>query len=135
MTERTAKTPSATSGPVFLRRRVQFNTSGIDAGVKIGTLPANYFLQDILVDVHVAFNAATTNVLTVGGEDDSGYDDIIAAGDIDETSATCQRGAVGKLGIVDDEDADIYVKYAQTGTPATTGDATIVLVAIPYEGR
>lgn len=135
MTQRTAKTPSAVSAPVFLRRRVQFNTPGISAGILMGTIPANYYLHDILYDGHTAFNAGSTNVLTVGGEDDSGYDDIIAAGDIDETAATSQRGAVGKLGIVDDEDADIYIMYAQTGTAATTGDATVCLVLLPYEGR
>ena len=107
----------------------------IATGVKIGTVPANYFLVEALADVQTVFNAGTTNVLTVGGEDDSGYDDIFAAGDINEASATCQRAPAASCGILDDEDADVYVKYTQSGTAATTGQTTIVLVFAPYQGR
>jgi len=78
-----------------------------------------------VVRVKTAFNAATTNVLTVGTSDGSDAD-VVAAGDVNEGStgtAVVLRGCDLDFA----SDTDIYVRYQQTGTAATTGVAKIVV--------
>src|SRR5690348_8840039 len=95
---------------------IAFNTLGIGTSdtVKVGTLPSGAQCLSCIVRVTTAFNAATTNVLTVGTA--SGSDvDFVSSTDVDEGSAgttvdmTC-------AGLAFTADTPIYVKYAQTGT-------------------
>lgn len=108
---------------------VNFNTLGIGTAdtVVVGKLPAGAQCLTATVRVNTAFNALTTNVLTVGSA--AGSDaDIVADGDVDETS-TGATSVVRPAGLTFAADTTIYAKYTQSGTAATTGSAVIT---IPY---
>lgn len=108
-----------------------YNDNGISAGIKIGTLPQGARLTDIIGEVVTAFNAATTNVFTVGTNSPN-YNNIVGSGDLDETAIGATRidraigGAIARAA-----DVDVYAKYTQTGTAATAGKAEVTLA---YEG-
>lgn len=109
----------------YLRKTVNFNDAGIASGVYMGTLPAGAQIVDTVVNVVTAFNAVSTNVLTVGTNSTS-YDNIVGSGGVDESSATGQRVTTG-LSLEFASDADVYVKYTQSGTAANAGQAVIVV--------
>lgn len=118
----------------YFRRSVAFNTVeiGTDGKIPLGTLPAGAIVTGALIKVTAAFNAATTNVLTVGTATDD--DAVITATDVDETSiATTVTFAA--VGYSVDVDTPLFVKYTQTGTAATTGAATIILFFVPNNDR
>lgn len=118
----------------YLRKRVTFADTGISGGSTVkfsNAIPANAFITETYVDVEAAFNAATTNVLTVG-TNSATTNNIVAAGDVNEASA--QMFVVAGVGVLDTSTPlDVYVKYTQTGTAATTGAATIVIAYAPEE--
>lgn len=109
---------------------VNFNTLGIGTAdtVTIGSLPSGAQIVTCIVRVTAAFNAATTNVLTVGTSTGSNAD-IVGAADVNE-------GATGTT-VIDTgtqlsftADTAIYAKYTQTGTAATTGSAIITITYV-----
>ena len=107
---------------------VKFNTTGIATGVELKKLPNNVKITRAVAVVGTAFNAGTTNVLTIGTNDD--VDNILGSGDITEGTA----GAYTKAVFVDGANGDkIKAKYTQTGTDATTGEAEIFIffVSVP----
>jgi hypothetical protein len=110
-----------------------FNTTGIASGVKLMTIvasPTKPVLLETFAEVIAAFNAVSTNVLTVG-TDAASANQILAAADITEgtpgfypaANATVKKRLIA--------DTDIYVKYTQTGTAATTGNALIYFRVTP----
>lgn len=110
-----------------LVKTVNFNTLGVATAdtVKVGTLPNGAQILSATVRIKTAFNAATTNVLTVGTS--AGSDaDIVSAADVNE-------GATGTTVVYRGCDLDftadtaIYAQYAQTGTAATAGVAYVVI--------
>jgi len=111
----------------YLRFAVNYNDVGIAAGVNKQMLPAGAVI--IGTDAHVvqAFNAATTNVLTVGLAGVA--DNIIAAGDVAENAVGLTQNikptgtALGPLAA----DSQVKVTYTQTGTAATTGRAIVIV--------
>lgn len=110
----------------YIRGTVNFDTTGISTGVKLGTRPAGSEILRTTVKIKTAFNAGTTNVLTVG-ENATNYNDYVASGDVDEAvtqSNVVLRGA--DLAAIT-ADKDVYAKYTQTGTAATTGQAIIIV--------
>jgi len=115
----------------YMRKTVNFNDTGITTGIAFKNwLPSGARIVTTWVNIDVVFNAATTNVLTVG-QNSSSYNDIVASGDVDETAlgttAVVKGGALGALAA----DTQVFIKYTQTGTPATTGKATVVLQYVP----
>ncbi len=118
----------------YFRASVAFNTVNIgsDGMVPLGTLPAGAIVTHAIVKVTTAFNAATTNVLTVGTL--ASVDAVLAAADIDETvvQTTVTFAAAGYSVAVD---TPLFIKYAQTGTAATAGAATIILFFVPNNDR
>ena len=113
----------------YLRKTVNYNDPNIATGVPFGAyLPAGASILMAKVFIKTAFNAVTTNVLTVG-QNGSSYNDIVNASDVDETTASRStivfRGADLDLS---GGDALPYVKYTQTGTAATAGVAEIPLL-------
>lgn len=114
------------------RKTVNYNDPGISAGVKGFTLPLGAFIVSVLVEIVTAFNAASTNVLTVGTNATS-YNDIVAAGDVDEGSlaVTAVTRAYGRS-LCATAAKDVYFKYTQSGTAASAGVAVIV---IQYEAN
>lgn len=115
-----------------LKKTVNYNDVGIATGVAFdASLPLGCFITQVLCEIVVAFNAGTTNVLTAG-TNSATFNNLIAAADVTEGSAAVTAVATG-LGrsICASADKTPYAMYAQTGTPATTGQAVIVIV---YEG-
>lgn len=110
----------------YLRKSVAFNTPGIATGVSMGFLPAGAQILRTGVNVTTVFNAATTNVLTVGTAADAGLDNIVAAGDVNEAAVAFTSVTTGAT-VAITADTEIKVSYTQTGAVATTGAATIVL--------
>jgi hypothetical protein len=112
----------------YLRFDVNYDDAGISSGVRKQTLPSGAIILSTTTLITTVFNAVTSNVLTVG-INSSSYDNIVSAGRADETLAGLYNGieptgtALGKL----DANADVYAKYTQTGTAATTGAATVII--------
>src|SRR4051812_13971758 len=116
-----------------LRIKVNFNDAGIATGVAKQWLPKGAVITSTSVVVGTAFNAATTNVLTVGTNAGI-YDNIVGAADVTEgsapaiTNATKPAGtALGPLAA----DSRVFVMYTQSGTAATAGQATILIHYVP----
>lgn len=112
----------------YLRYELAFNTPGATAGVQIGTLPAGAQVVDITVNVKTAFNAGTTNPVTIG---------TTATGEEIGTSAAVIAGTIGGkrlttgLNVQPASDQPVYVSYIPTGTAATTGLMTVYVGFIP----
>lgn len=95
------------------------------AGVVIGTLPAGARVLRTHIFIETAFNAGTTNVLDIGP---TGSPAVFLP------SATVVAGATGlktaaptALNGVIAADIDVRAIYSQTGTVATTGQATAIV--------
>lgn len=115
-----------------LKKTVNFNDAGIAAGLAFDNpLPQNAFIMRVLVEIVVAFNAVTTNVLTVGTVGAT-YNNMVNAGDVNEAVVGVYdvTRALGRS-LTAAGDVLPYAQYTQTGTAATTGQA-IVLIA--FEG-
>lgn len=115
-----------------LKDTVNYNDAGIATGVAWdNALPQGAFIVDVLVEVVTVFNAGTTNVLTVG-TNAATYNNIVAAGDVNEAAAAVTRVTTG-LGRSVAASADVvpFSMYTQTGTAATTGQAVVCII---YEG-
>lgn len=112
----------------YLRMVINFNDTGISSGVGKQYLPAGAIIVGTDAYVNTVFNAATTNVLTVGTNSTS-YNNIIAAADVDETATGLTQNvkptgtALGPLAA----DVQVFAKFAQTGTAATTGKAYVII--------
>ena len=98
------------------------------AAVSIGTLPANAQIVDINIDTTTAFNAATTNTVTVGKTG-------TAAAFATTTSVTSTgRASVATTGVYSawantgSAELDATVTFSQTGAAATTGAARVTIV-------
>lgn len=109
------------------RFTVNYNDAGISSGVAKVTIPLGAFITNVQCEIVTAFNAATTNVLTVGTNATS-YNDIIAAGDVDEAVAANNDVTRGRgRSIAATAAKTVYAKYTQTGTAATAGVAVVVI--------
>lgn len=114
----------------YLRMTVNYSDTGISTGRPFANyLPSGAVIEEVIVRIVTAFNAATTNVLTVG-QNSSSYNDMVAAGDVDETTAGTTKVLRG-ADLTISSDALPYVKYTQTGTAATAGQAIIIIKYIP----
>lgn len=113
----------------YLRKTVTYSDAGISTGIAFNApLPAYAQILSTYANVITAFNAQTTNVLTIG-TNSSSYNDIAAAGGIDETTTGMQVVTTGG-GLNITTDTTVYVKYTQTGTAATAGKARIVIAYV-----
>ena len=116
----------------YLRFTLNYGDSGIASGVGKQWLPAGALIIGSDVYVGAAFNAGTTNVVTVG-TNATAYNNIIGSADVDETTVALTKGikptgtALGPLAT----DTQVFAMYAQTGTAATAGTATVVISYIP----
>lgn len=98
------------------------------AAVTIGTLPANCQIVDINIDVTTAFNAATTNTVTVGKNG-------TAAAYVASTSVgSAGRASVASTGVYSawadtgSSELSAIVTFSQTGTAASAGAARVTIV-------
>ncbi|MCR5824858.1 MAG: hypothetical protein K6G60_10555 [Lachnospiraceae bacterium] len=104
---------------------VAYDTEDVDKGVALCELPANIVVTRAIAVVKTAFNAGTTNVLTVGANDD--VNDIMGTSDI--TEGTAGNYIVNKF-VEYKAKKTVKVKYTQTGTDASTGAADIYLSVV-----
>jgi hypothetical protein len=111
-------------------RQIDFT---VPANSVIGTLPANAVVTGIVVATTTAFNATTTNTLDIGQTDPTASTPTAYA-------AAAAFGTVGMLvptlgatAVPLPRPTSVTVRYNQTGTAATAGNATIVVrfVAVP----
>ena len=100
-----------------------------DATAKnIVKLPAGSQIVDIIVSVDTAFDAATTNLLTVGID---GNDDLYVN---DFSVATAGRAAMGAAAMtaewhdIGTSDVQIQLLYTQSGTAAAAGAARVTIL-------
>ena len=104
---------------------VAFDTEDIDKGVELCELPAGIIVTRAIAVVKTAFDAGTTNVLTVGANDD--VNDLLGSDDV--TEGTAAAYVVNKF-VQYDTAKKIKAKYTQTGTDATAGAADIYLFVV-----
>jgi hypothetical protein len=98
---------------------VDFNTEGVATGIALAEVPANCVITKAVCKVKTPFNAATTNVLTLGT--DEGVNDLLGTSDITEgTAGAYQKPAWIETGA---QKKTIKAKYTQSGTAATAGKA------------
>jgi hypothetical protein len=96
--------------------------------VTIATIPANAQIVDINIDVTTAFNAGTTNTVTVGTS-------ASAAAYVTSTSVgSAGRASVASSGVYSawantgSSDLSATITYSQTGTAASAGAARVTIV-------
>ena len=111
----------------FLRKEISFGSTGASTGLSMGTIPSGAVISDVVVNIETAFDAGTTNVLTVGNSSDD--DAYLAAGDVTETATGLTRYS-GK-GVVLSADTELLVQFVETGTAATAGKAQVIVEFIP----
>lgn len=110
---------------LFYAGSIAYDTEGASTGVAIFEAPHDMIITGAVAEVTTAFNAATTNVLTVGANSD--VNDILGTSDVTEGTT----GAYSKNAFVKLEKGDkIKAKYTQTGTAATAGAADIYFYAV-----
>lgn len=107
---------------------IKYNATGVSTGVKLCDIPANVIVTKATAVVKTAFNAGTTNVLTVGTNDD--IDNILGSSDI--TEGTAGAYTVNKFAEYTTKKA-LKAKFTETGTSASAGEADIYIevVSIP----
>lgn len=106
----------------------QIDFSDAAARVLIASLPANSVLLDAWVEVEEAFNAGTSNLITVG----TGATGSATADDIVATVTEGTPGVYGGVGAgvpyaIFAVPTDVYVYYTPGATGATTGRAKAFL--------
>ena len=106
----------------FFVKTVKYNDTDIATKEAVFVAPADMLITQVGVNVTTAFNAGTTNVLTIGTNSDA--DNICGSSDIAETQGASTKAVFVKLAKGD----KVYVKYAQTGTAASAGVADIFFV-------
>jgi len=96
--------------------------------VTIATIPAGAQIQNIHIDVTTAFNAGTTNTVTVGKTGS-------AAAFVTATSVgSAGRASVASTGVYSawantgTSDVSATITYSQTGTAASAGAARVTII-------
>lgn len=122
----------------YYRLTINFNDPNIASGQKFGRLPAASFINMISCHVTTAFNAVTTNVVTIGTTKANANEIVVGGGaataSITPGTATYQplTTAAGLgLAVTASAEVDLYAKYTQTGTAATTGSVTCIIEFVP----
>lgn len=133
--------------PCYIRTTFNYNDSNIANGVWFATVPKNAYILAIDASVTTAFNAATTNLFTIGATKASANEVVAdcatATACISNHTTTIATGishltTAAGLGTAITGNATyqtqlngavpLYAKFAQTGTAASTGVVTFVIV-------
>ena len=119
-----------------IKRTLNYNDSD-KATAAIGTLPngnpipQSAFIIDCLVEVVTAFNAGTTNTLSIGTNSAS-FNNIVIVTDVDLTTAGVTRISRGAgRSLTNTADTGAYAILTVSGVAATAGQAVIT---ITYDG-
>lgn len=122
----------ADTGVQYIRRSVTFDSSLLTStlGIPIGAIPAGAIIDSLDANIETAFNAGSTNVLTVGSSATPAG--IGASASIIAGTAGYKRGLTGALcGTPLAADTIIYAQYSPTGTAGTAGKAEFVVKFYP----
>lgn len=108
---------------------IKHNSTDASSGVALCELPANIIITRAVAKVKTAFNAATTNTITVGTNDDA--NDIMGS-----SSITAGTAAAYSSTTFEEYPEKKYVKakYTYTGTAPTAGEAEIYLFFVRIPG-
>ena len=110
---------------LFYAGQIAYNTTGASSGVELCKVPHDVVITRAVAVVKTAFNAGTTNVLTVGTNDD--VDNLLGSSDVTEGTA----GAYTKNTFVEAaKGSKIKAKFTETGTAASAGVAEIYIFAV-----
>lgn len=120
----------------YIRKRLTFADAGATAGIPIEWLRQGSRILGTTVYVDTVFNAATTNVITVGFNS-TAYDNLVNAAAVNEaaTGITQNIPPTGTALLALTADSQLYIKYTQSGTAATTGDITVVVAFVNDKDR
>lgn len=114
----------------YYRVLINFNDPNISTAQKFGALPQNSFILNTDVEIVTAFNAGTTNVLTIGTSTTA--NEIVASGDVTAGSTGVTSVSRGRgRSLTSSGDTTLYAKFTQTGAAATTGQAIVVIEYVP----
>jgi len=116
----------------YMTTLINYSDADASTGRLLGYLPPNSVLVRIYTVIQTAFNAGTTNTLSVG-KTATGTDYVsgTAAGSVTAptaatlTAANCYNPTTG--------DQAIYASYAQSGTAASAGVALVVVEYVPVQ--
>ncbi len=131
----TARTPRATHHPHvhFIARTVNFDddttAGGLAAGFLMGTLPKGALIVTAGGNIETAFNAGSTNILSIGIEGDSGLDDLATSSTFTEGTPGGYSAAFPRAPLTANK--DVYASYIWTGSTPTTGKAHCAVTYIP----
>lgn len=111
-----------------LRFKVNYNDAGIATGNGKQFLPAGAIVLRTAVLITTVFNAATTNVLSIGFEA-STYANLATSAQTISGTAGMKKDliATGTALVPLAADSQVFALYTQTGTAATTGVAYVVI--------
>lgn len=117
--------------PEYYRVTINFNDKNIGSGQAFGALARNTFIQAVDCHVTTGFNAVSSNAVTFGTS--TSANEIVASGITAGTPGIYHLTTALGLGLNATSAADVtlYAKYAQTGTAATAGSVTCVIVFEP----
>ena len=122
----------------YYRLTLNYNDPGVGTGQLFGGLPNNAYILSIDAYVTTAFNAGTTNPITIGVTK-TPANEIVASG-ITNTAATVSHlttaaglglAVTGNPSNQTSNGVPLYALYAPTGTAATAGQVTIVIAYVP----
>jgi len=115
-----------------LKKTFNYNDAGIATGSPFANpLPMNAFIENVLTEIVQAFNAGTTNPITVGTVGPA-YSNIVASADNTPGTPGVYPSTIGRgRSLTAASDVLPYVKYVPTGTAPTTGQGIVVIF---YEG-
>lgn len=116
-----------------IRRRIAFSdTNSASVGLEVGVIPAGSFVHAVIVNIETAFNAATTNVITVGTT--ASVAGLAQNAGVAAGVAGLKSGLLGspQLNGNTATDMQVMVFYSQTGTAATAGVADVIVSFYPF---
>lgn len=115
----------------YIAKSFTYSDTGIDTGILEfpASLPANAHIIRTQVKINTAFAATTSNVLTIGTASGTA-NDIVTAGDINET-VTGVTNVTGVGVISSSAEKKLYIKFTGAGTANTAGAAVAIIEYIP----
>jgi hypothetical protein len=111
-------------------------SAAMNAGVLIGTVPAGAIIVNCNAYVDVAFNNGTNNTFSCGFT--AAGTDLVSAGSLASKAAVLTPAPIAAIATAKAVTANagqgIFVSTSQTGTPATTGQVSILISYHPNLG-
>lgn len=116
----------------YYRVTINWNDQNIGLGQQFGALAANTYIYAIDAYVRVAFNAGSTNTITLGTTK-ANANEIVASGITAGTPGVYHLTSAAGLGlaVTSGTAINLWAKYAQTGSAAGMGAVDIVIAYMP----